>query len=167
MANLDQPQGFRPKGPVLRITEYVAGAEIFAGDLVHLEDDGKVDPAAASEAVCGVALHYASGDGVKVLVSDHPDQRYIVQGDDAGSSDAGAQTGVGLNFPIVAAAGSSTYKCSRQELDASEGAVTAALPLRLLAVEPSSGNAFGANADLIVQINNNQLSNGNVGSDGL
>lgn len=167
MANVDRPEGFRPHGPVLRANKYIAGAEIFPGDLVHLEADGKVDPAAANEAVIGVALSYASGDLAEVIVSDHPDQRYIVQADDGGTTDVSDQSAVGLNYPIVAASGSSAYKLSRQELDGSESATTASNPIRLLGLADLPNNAWGNFAKVIVQINNNQLTNGNVGAEGL
>lgn len=167
MANTDRPEGFRPHGPVLRARKYIAGAAVYPGDLVHLEDDGKVDPAAASEGVIGVALTYASGDLEEVIVSDHPDQIYIVQADDGGTTDVTAQTAVGLNFPIVAASPSTAYKLSRQELDGSEGATTAALPLRLLGLADLPNNAWGNFAKVLVMINNNQLTNYNVGAEGL
>ena len=51
MANSDRPKGLRPYGDILRETPYTAGAAVYPGDAVHLEDDGKVDPAAAAEAM--------------------------------------------------------------------------------------------------------------------
>ena len=154
MANKDQPCGARPLGEVKRIRQYVAGAACFPGDFVHLEADGKVDPAAASEALLGVAMSYASGDGQAVLVADDPDQLFVVQADGA---DIDAQTDIGKNSSIVATAGDSTYKTSRQELDSSELAGTSTLPLKLLGIEPRVDNAFGGFVDCVVSINNHQL----------
>ena len=160
MANPDRPNGARPKDRARRITEYVAGARVFPGDFVHMEDDGKVDPAVASEALLGVAASYADADGDKVLVWDDPDQKYIVQADGADIDD---QTDFGLNYDIVATAGDTTYNLSRMELDSDTGAPTATLPLRALALEPVEGNALGAQAEVIVLINNHQLGKGTVG----
>jgi hypothetical protein len=166
MANVDRPEGFKPFGPVLRASKYIAGATVYPGDLVHLEDDGKVDPATTGEAVLGVALSKAA-DGEELIVSDHPDQRYIVQADDGGTTDVTAQTAVGLNYPIVATSGSSAYNISRMELDGSESGTTATLPLRLLGLLDEPGNAWGNFAKVIVRINHNQLTNVGTGADGL
>lgn len=163
MANSDQPRGFRIKGNCLRVSPYVAGGTIYPGDAVHQENDGKVDAAAASEALCGVAASYAT-DGQTVLVYDHPDQKFVVQ---AAGASVSAQTDINLNYPITATAGSSTYKQSRQELDDSAGATTATLPLKLLAIDSREDNAFGANVDCVVIIANHQLSNAGLGNTGI
>lgn len=161
MANSDKPKGFRPYGDVIRAVPYTAGAAIYPGDAVHLEDDGKVDPATASEALLGVAANYASADGQEVMVWDSPDQKFIVQGDDGTTL---AQTAVGLNYNIVATAGNSAYKMSRMELDSSSGVTTpSTLPLRLLGFDREQGNSAGEFAECIVQINNHQLGRNTVG----
>lgn len=157
MANSDRPRGFEPKGEPIRINKYESGAEIFPGDAVHMEADGQVDPAVAAEAVLGVALNYASAAGKEVLVADDPQQQYIVQAD---GSDVDAQTDINLNYDIIATAGNSTYKISRQELDSSTGATTATLQLKLLAIEEREDNALGAQVDCVVKINNHQLAGG-------
>lgn len=168
MANLDQPQGFRPKGAILRIQEYTSGAEVFPGDLVLLNSSGLIVPAGATPAaVIGVAQVYVSATGKKILVSDHPDQMYVVQADDIGSSGIEVQTGMGLNYDLLPTAGNAQFKTSRQELDSSTGAVTATLPLRAIALDGDRKNSFGNNEDVIVMINCNQLTNGNVGAVGL
>jgi len=160
MANPDRPNGAQPKGEARRAREYTAGARVFQGDWVHLEDDGKVDPAVAAEALQGVALSYADADGDKVLISDHPDQEYTCQADEA---DIDAQTDIGLNYNIVATAGDTTYNRSRMELDSSSGGIGATLQLRLLALEPRTDNALGAQAEVVVTINNAQLGKNTVG----
>ncbi len=160
MANPDRPSGAQPKGEARRAREYVAGTRVFPGDWVHMEADGKVDSAVASEALLGVALTYADADTDKVLVSDHPDQEYTIQSDDGTIA---AQAAIGLNYNIVATAGDTTYNRSRMELDGSTGVITATVPLRLLALEPRIDNAFGANAELVVTINNAQLGKNTVG----
>jgi len=161
MANPDRPQGATPKDQVKRQAEYVAGARCFPGDLVSMQDDGKVDPSSGgTEKPLGVCMSYADADGDKMLVADHPDQRWIIQADEA---DIDAQTDIGLNYNLVSTAGDTTYNISRQELDSSSGAITATLPLRLLSVEPRADNALGAQVECIVVINNHQLGKGTVG----
>lgn len=163
MANVDRPKGLRPYGDVLRETPYIAGATIYPGDAVHMEDDGKVDPATASESIIGVAATYASADLSEVIVWDDPDQKFIVQADTGTTL---AQTAVGLNYDIVATAGNSTYRVSRMELDSDSGATSSVLPLRLLAFDKAVGNAAGEHADCVVMINNHQASQG-AGREGL
>lgn len=156
MANKDIPQGARPYGPILSAKEYVAASAIAPGDFVKMKSDGKIEPAAASNALLGVALGYAAA-GNRVLVADHPDQRFLVQSD---SADVDAQDDILLNYNIVATASNTTYKVSRMELDGDSGATTATLPLKLLDINRSPTNALGANVECIVAINNHQLKGG-------
>ena len=79
MANEDRPRGFELKDEPRRLREYTAGTEIFPGDAVHMESDGKIDQAIDSEALLGVAADYASADGQKINVYDDPDQVFIIQ----------------------------------------------------------------------------------------
>lgn len=161
MANSDRPKGFEPKGGALRSNEYVAGGDIFPGDCVHMEADGLVDAAAAAEAILGVALSKAAS-GEVVLVSDDPNQLYIVQADGA---DIDAQTDINLNYDILATAGSAAFNLSRQELDSSTGNTTATLQVKLIAIDPRPDNALGAQVDCIIRINNQNYagSTGTVG----
>jgi hypothetical protein len=163
MANSNRPSGFRPYGDILRETPYTAGAAVYPGDVVHLEDDGLVDPAVASEAVLGVAASYAAASGAEVLVWDDPDQKFIAQMDDGTTP---AQTAVGLNYNIVATAGNSTYKRSRMELDSDSGATNSNLPLKLLAFDREVNNVAGEFAECIVSINMHQIAQGS-GREGL
>lgn len=156
MANRDEPQGFRPKGDVKRANKYQAGGTIYPGDAVKLDANGQVVVVAAGNAVLGVALSKAAS-GEDCIVSDDPDQLYIVQADE-GHIDA--QTDINQNYDILATAGSSAYNVSRMELDSSTGAATADLPLKLLGIEQRPDNALGAQVDCIVKINNNQLAGG-------
>lgn len=168
MANADRPTGFRPYGPLLRVTEYTAGAAIYPGDLVIMSDDGKIDPAATggstfTAAALGVALSYASADGEACAVADHPDQLYVVQAD---GTDIDDQTDIGLNYDVVGTDPDTTFGVSRMELDSSTGATTAATPLRLIKIDDRPDNALGAQVDCIVRINNHQQSVG-TGSAGV
>lgn len=160
MANRDQVNGFEPFGAVLRAAEYTAAAAIYPGDLVKKNADGKVAQCAATEAACGVALSYASADGAKVLVADHPDQRFVVQADDATID---AQTDIGLNADIVVGTASSTYKRSGMELDASTVATTQTLVIKILEVQKRIDNALGANVKVICTINQHQLGQNTAG----
>lgn len=157
MANLDQPQGFRPKGMQARANNYVAAGVIYPGDCVMQEAGGRVIVAAATNALCGVALGYASAAGDDILISDDPNQLYVCQADEA---DIDAQTDIGLNYDLLATAGNSTYRVSRQELDSSTGNTTATLPLKLMGIEKRPDNALGGFVDCIIKINNHQLDGG-------
>lgn len=160
MANKDMAQGLRPYGQMKHAGDYVAGTTIYPGDLVRMADTGLLARAAAdTSANIGVALNYAT-TGQKVLVSDDPEQEYIVQCDDA---TVAAQTNVGLNYQIVVGTASTLFKASRMQLDASSGATDSNLPLRILRLDPSIDNEFGSKAEVIVKINNSQRGNGTVG----
>lgn len=152
MANNDFPQGFKPYGKIKQTVTLEAGSEIFPGDCVSLASDGQYDATVAGSTINGVALSYASGAGVAFLASVDPEQLYIAQ---ASGSEINAQTLIGNNADILATAGSSTYKTSRMEVDSSTAAASAA-NLTVIALRPRVGNAFGANAELIVRINEHQ-----------
>jgi hypothetical protein len=157
MANLDQPMGFSPKGDVKRCREYVAASAIYPGDCVTLDSAGKAAVAAAGNPLLGVAAEYASGDGQPVKVWDDPDQEFMGQAD---GSDVDAQTDIGLNYNILATAGNTSYKISRQEIDSSTGATNSDQQLKLLRIDPRPDNALGAQVDCIVIVNNHQLKGG-------
>jgi hypothetical protein len=153
MANADRPRGFAPYGKIKSANTYEAGAACYPGDLVSLASDGQVDPTAAGATILGCCLSYASAAGAKVLVSDDPEQRYVVQADE---TEVDAQTDIGNNCDITATAGNSTYKTSRQELDSSTIGTSAA-QLTILDIEQRPDNAFGGFVDVIVRINEHQV----------
>jgi hypothetical protein len=152
MANADIVKGFEPYGRVYECNEYLAESICYPGDALKKHASGSVEPAAAGNAILGVALHYAAV-GSKVLVADHPDQQFSIQADDATID---AQTDIGLNYHIIVAAGNTTYKRSGMELDASTQTTIATVPLKLIKIVPSADNALGANVKCIVRINNHQ-----------
>lgn len=155
MANADLPNGAVPKGPVLRLNEYIAAGAVYPGDLVKQEAGGRVEAAAAATDACiGVAMSYASGAGVNVIVADDPNQLFEMQADD---STIDAQTDVGLNYEIAIGSPNTTYRRSGMEIDASTQATTATLPLKVLKVIDRPDNALGANVRCVVKINNHQL----------
>ena len=161
MANVDQPRGFRPYGELKHVGIYIAAGTIYPGDMVKQEAGAanttskrmRVEVAATAQALVGAALNYATV-GQVVRVADSPDQLFMAQGDGADFDD---NADLGLNTEIVATAGDSTFKMSRMEVDTSELMTTATLVLKVVGIVPMEKNAFGANVNLIVKINNHQL----------
>lgn len=156
MANLNRQRGLEVAGEPRRIRPYIASGTIYPGDPVTTASTGKVASAAATTALLGVAVSYAT-DGNQVLVADHPDQEFVIA---ANSALPASQTDLLLNYDIVSGTPNSTYKRSSTVLNSTSGATTATLPLKLLAIEPRDNNAFGANVDCVVVINNHQLKGG-------
>lgn len=155
MANQNRARGFEPKGSPLRVNPYVAGSEIFPGDmLLGPATDGQVDASAgaAAELLLGVAMSYASAAGAQVLVCDHPSQLFIAQ---VASGETEASTQVGDYAEVKATAGNSTFKQSRQEVDTI--AETATKPLRVVALDSVVNNTWADNVDIVVSINTHAL----------
>ncbi len=156
MANSDRPQGFRPYGSMKNApVEMEAGSACYPGDFVSLADDGQADPTAAGGDIYGLALSYASGAGEKVSVLPAAGQLFIGQ---ASASDINAQTDIGNLCNILDTAGNSTYKQSRQEVDSTTIGTGSGGQLVILQVDRTTGNAFGEFVDVIVQVNENQIS---------
>lgn len=156
MANKDQSMGFRPFGALKSSSDYMAGGTVYPGDIVKLDNAGKVVQAAAgTSAALGVALNYAVS-GSTVNVADDPSQLFVGQADDATIA---AQTNLNLNYNITVGTASTLYKRSAMEVDASTGATDSNLPLKVLKLGKDIDNAFGDQADVVVKINNHQLGN--------
>lgn len=162
MPNKDMPKGAEPHGRIYELNAYTAQSTIYPGDLVKKNAAGTVEPAAAGDACLGVAMNHAAASA-EVLVADHPDQRFTIQ---AAAAEIDAQTDIGLNASIVVGTPSATYKRSAMELDASTLATTATLALKVVGLDRSVDNALGANARVIVRINNHQNAAG-TGSAGV
>lgn len=154
MANLDTPKGFEPFGQLLRVNIYEAGSACYPGDLVTLASDGQVDPATAGSIILGLCLTYASAAGEAIAVADHPAQQIVGQ---VAESEIDAQTDIGNCCDILATAGNSTYKASRQEVDGSTQSGSATAQLRLLGIENKPGNALGQYVDVVCAINEHQF----------
>jgi len=152
MANRDRPRGFWPYGVPKQVVIMEAGSATYPGDLVALASDGQVDPVAAGSTILGCALGYASAAGEKIQVSVAPEQLYVVQADE---TEVDAQTDIGNNCDHLATAGNTTYKTSRQELDSSTIAASAA-GLTIIAINRRPDNAAGEFVDVIVRINEHQ-----------
>lgn len=163
MANANRAKGFQPYEQPKRESPYVAGGTIYPGDLVRMNSSGLIVAASAdTNPNIGVSAQYAT-TGQEVKVWDDPEQKFVAQADSGGSVSI-AQTDAGLNYQIVATTGSTAYKQSRQELDASSGASDSNLPLRMLAISPAVNNAAGVNAKVVVVLNNHQRKAGTVGA---
>jgi hypothetical protein len=159
MANLDRPRGFEPHGEIKQVVVQEAGSACYPGDMVALASDGQVDPVATGAKVLGLCLSYASASGQKVLVSIDPSQVYAVQADE---TEVDAQTDIGNCCDITATAGDTTYKTSRQELDSSTIAAASA-QLLILSIDTNVKNAAGAQATVLVKINESQLADSFAG----
>ena len=179
MANNDKAFGLRPLGNLAgtgaqkqygyEIADNQAGA-IFQGDLVTLKDGFilQFNPSAHTAAV-GVFngcfyndpttqkptfINYYPGSinitQGKILaeVLDDPSQMFILQND--GTS---AQANYGKNADIVVGTGNTVTGLSANELDTSSIANTAALNLKIIGLWDVPNNAIGANAVVVVKIN--------------
>ena len=179
MANNDKAFGLRPLGNLsgtgaqkqygYEIADNQAGA-IFQGDLVTLKDGYilQFNPAAHTAAV-GVFngcfyndpttqkptfINYYPGSinitqgKIVADVLDDPSQMFILQND--GTS---AVTDYGKNADITIGTGNTVTGLSANELDTSTIATTAALNLKIIGLWDVPNNEVGANAVVVVKIN--------------
>lgn len=179
MANVNKPFGLRPLGNLsgtgsqkqygYEIADNQTGA-IFQGDLVTLKDGYilQFNPATHTAAVgvfngCNYidpttgkptwSNYYPGSVNItqgKIIaeVLDDPSQMFLIQHD--GTS---AATNYGLNADIVIGTGSTTTGVSANVLDTSSIATTAALNLKIIGLWDVPNNAVGANAVVVVKIN--------------
>jgi hypothetical protein len=162
MPNTSRPKGFEPFGRAIRMNEYVAGGTVYPGDAVKLDDTGRIVVAAATNALCGVAVHKATA-GQYVMIWDHPDQYFVGEADDATINE---QLDLNLNYNIVAGSPNTTYDISRHVIDASSQATTGTLPLKVLALHRSPDNELGDKGKFVFKINNHQFGS-HTGTDGV
>lgn len=161
-AAVDKPFGFRPYDEVLRVSPYYKDASavaIYPGDAVILETDGGLGVASANSTnIVGVAAEYsaASTEKTDFLVYDHPEQRFVVQ-DDSDTTHM-TRASEGENVSIVTTTGDTTTLQSRQEIDSSTSATTAALPIKVLRLHPIENSSYASGAGTmrkwVVKINN-------------
>ena len=152
MANSDRPNGFKPIGEYYRARKYIAGQKIVKGELVRLSSDGKCDQVAAGESILGCAVSTAESDGDELMVIDDPNQYYVAQADE---SDIAAQTDIGNTCEVLATAFDTTFDAARMEIDSSTKGTTAQ-QLLIMDIQERPDNEFGAQADVIVKINEHQ-----------
>jgi len=177
MANVDNPNGFRPyhcphggsgAPTVTKLPLLAANAAIGVGDPVNVEDGG-VDQADATEELCGIAAESkaASSTDTYIMVWSDPQQLFVAQTDD-GTGTATALTALGLNANIVV--GTPVNGRSIAEIDEGSADTTATLPLKLMALSTeyigTAQNAVGEFNRLVVKINNHQFQ-GHTGTAGI
>lgn len=105
------------------------------------------------------ARYLPASTGGVVLVNDDPRTEYEIQADEAI-----AAADIGLNAALVfTSAGDTVTGQSGVELDASTKATTAGLQVRMLGLAPRVDNEAGADAKVIVRINNHSELNGSAG----
>ena len=190
MANTDTPFGLLP----VRMADsssfagcidmfYVPATDstaLYKGDPVNLAGSAdaagvaSVKRAAASENILGSVVGFADATSMTagyraastaayVLVAHGQDLLFEIQEDSAGGALAAAD--IGLNADIVVAAANAYNKMSGVELDTSTKATTATLPLRIRGLAQRPDNAVGANAKVLVTLNNTTETPG-TGADG-
>ena len=179
MANVDKAFGLRPLGNLAasgsqkqygyEIADTQAGA-IYQGDLVTLKDGYilQFDPSSHTAAVgvfngCNYTdpttgkptwKHYYPGSvnitqgKITADVLDDPNQLFLIQND--GTS---AAANYGKNADIVVGTGSTTTGVSANEISTTTIATTAALNLKIVGLWDVPGNSVGANAVVVVKIN--------------
>lgn len=152
MANKDRPNGFEPVGQPRMVISQVAGEAVYPGEFVKLDNTGRVVAVAAGNTIYGLCLDYGAAAGDRVNVSVHPEQLYSAQADE---TEIDAQTDVGNLFDVLATAQNSTYKTSRMEIDSSTVSVSDG-QLLLIDIVRRPDNAYGANVECIVKINEHQ-----------
>lgn len=188
MANADRPNGAipvrtmsgSPYSGTLALYEVDSSASnIFPGDFVILEADGKANVAGATSTeilgacvgvlpwmpnkVSGISGHNISTDNINLMLKYHetgaagyvlvavgPDVVYEMQ-EDGVTTDL-AVTDIGSNVDIVATAGSTSTGLSLQEIN-SDSVITATAQLRLLGLVDRPDNELGDWARWEVRIN--------------
>lgn len=131
---------------------------IFVGDVIAIEADGNVTPAAAAESLVSVGVCVGVKPDRAVAATEHPgylpattagnvfvctgrDVLYTCEEDGTGNT-VTATEGY-ANFEIVPGTGSTTTGKSGTVIDSSSAATTAALPLKGWGLAPIVGNAVG------------------------
>jgi hypothetical protein len=157
------------------------GTALYIGDPVKLA--GSADSAgvasvthcAATDTITGAVVGFADADSMSLgygaastvrypLVAHGQDILFEIQEDSDGAALSAAE--IGLNAQIIVAAGSSYTRQSGVMLDSSSAAVTATHGLRIRGISQRPDNAIGANAKVLVSLNDTTESPGTA-SDGL
>jgi hypothetical protein len=102
------------------------------------------------------ATAYLTGNTPIALVIDDPKAQYtITEGDATGASGTPLTAGApGLNANFVYTAGSTRTGISAVTLDNSTASTASGMNTRIVRLDPRTGNAVGAFANWVVQINN-------------
>ena len=159
---------------------------LFRGDPVTILNDGTLGVGVAGAACVGVFWgvkwidstgrvrfeHYwpgnpgvLTGSTVEALVIDDPNTVFSVQ-ETSGTGTAGtplALTDIGLNANFLYTAGSTATGQSAVSLNNASENTTDTLNLKILALDPTPGNAVGNFANWLVTLNNHRYKNGVTG----
>jgi len=141
---------------------------IFLGDVISLEADGNVAPAAASDTVAKIGVCVGVKVSRSVAATEHPGYlpastagtifvclafpTVIFEAQEDSVGGANAAEDVGENVDFIAGAGSTTTGLSGHELDSSTVATTAALHFKFLKLVDRPDNAIGTNAKWLVSM---------------
>lgn len=189
MPNLDIQSGLSPvsylggvpySGETRRFSVPASdGTALYVGDVVKLNGSsdatGKypgVIKAVIGNVVVGVVtavvietaestIYRAASTLRFVDVAVDPNLEFEVQSDEGGGNLAITQ--IGLNASFLLGAGSTDTGISGTELDTSTAAVTATLDMQILRLVDRPDNALGANAKVLVRLNNHQYVDGTLG----
>lgn len=177
MANKNNPHGLQPietthGGPMTTMPyPTVSGyaTKLYAFDAVMQATDGNINRfgTPGTDRLSGVIAHTrpASVD-LEVLVYDDPNIIFEIQDDGSAGPVSGVgfqKTERGLNANIVKGAGDSIRDISTDQLDATSGAVSGALDLRMLGKVDDPSNAYGANCRIRVLINKHRMNRETAG----
>lgn len=180
MANTNNPEGLRPVRYVSgapyngACREYYVpssdGTALYVGDPVIKAGDGDADgvptatraTAGGGNKITGVVVgvrntptqttrYRKASDAQYVLVADDPNLLFEIQEDAVGG--ALASTNIGQNIDLVSGSGSTTTGLSGFQADSSTAATTNTLQLSIVAFTKRADNVIGANAKILVRIN--------------
>jgi len=116
----------------------------------------------AVQAVTADSLVYRAASTERyVWVADDPQIVFAIQEDSTGENTVAAS--VWLNADWSGSGGSTDTGLSSVELDSSSKAATATLDFLILGLENANNNELGANANILVRLQNHQLVDGAVG----
>lgn len=135
---------------IATVTRASAGGPI-TGVVVGFVPDGTTD----------MVGYRAASTNAYVLACTNPDVLYEIQEDSGGAALAAAD--IGLNASVVAGTGNAYTRRSGFELDSSTAASTDTLELKIMGLVPRADNAIGANAKVLVKINDHTDSNATAG----
>ncbi len=108
-----------------------------------------------------MAGYGAASTAYYVLVCDDPNVLFEIQEDSDGG--ALAADDIGLNASVIAATANTYSRRSAFMLDTSTKNTTAGLELKIVSLMPKPNNAIGAQANVLVRINDHTEANGTAG----
>ena len=193
MANKDAPFGLRPVGELGSeiqnggTSKYLITSNdtqaIYKGDLVKLESTGYITKTDNSDAVASIGVfngcfyndpttqkptwkNYYPGSitptvgEIEAFVYDDPNKLFLIQG-----NGIIAQSSVGRNADIVAAAGSTINGQSKTEMSSTTASAGATAQLRIIRIceDPDNSDISATDANWIVRINEHQYYNDGLG----